>query len=101
VQAVLRGGSRAKHSHGLLEAAYNETVVPGDARKSATSGDMRDLGLDILKRVAMGQNTQPAPGAEPSQRPGSREELRPPSGPPSPTLSPTDSVPRPAHSIAH
>ena len=78
---MLRGGGRAKHSHGLLEAAYNETVVPGDGRRSATwPGDMRDLGLDILKRVAMGQNNETAPGAEPSQRPSSREERRPPSG---------------------
>ena len=46
VQAVLRGGGRAKHSHGLLEAAYNETVVPGNERRSANFADMRDLGLD-------------------------------------------------------
>jgi hypothetical protein len=74
VQAVLRGGSRAKHSHGLLEAAYNETANVGDGRKPVNSADMRDLGLDILKRVAMGQS-QPS-----AARPASQEELRPPSG---------------------
>jgi len=78
VQAVLRGGSRAKHSHGLLEAAYNETVVGTDGRKSVNSSDMRDLGLDILKRVAMGQSQ---PSVDPSQqRPASQDEMRPPSG---------------------
>ena len=74
VQAVLRGGSRAKHSHGLLEAAYNETANVGDGRKPVNSADMRDLGLDILKRVAMGQS-QPTAG-----RPSSQEEQRPLSG---------------------
>jgi hypothetical protein len=76
VQAVLRGSTtRAKYSHGLLEAAYNETVPTADMRAASNAAEMRDLGLDILKRVAMGQATQATSG-----RPDSLAELRPPSG---------------------
>ena len=76
MQAVLRGSSsRAKYSHGLLEAAYNETVPTADMRAASNAAEMRDLGLDILKRVAMGQATQASSG-----RPDSLAEQRPPSG---------------------
>ncbi len=76
MQAVLRGSSsRAKYSHGLLEAAYNETVPTADMRAASNAAEMRDLGLDILKRVAMGQATQAS-----SAQPDSLAELRPPSG---------------------
>ena len=78
VQAVLRGSSsRAKYSHGLLEAAYNETVPLADMRAASNAAEMRDLGLDILKRVAMGQAAQASVS---SARPDSLVELRPPSG---------------------
>ena len=73
---MLRGSTtRAKYSHGLLEAAYNETVPTADMRAASNAAEMRDLGLDILKRVAMGQATQATSG-----RADSLAELRPPSG---------------------
>ena len=75
VQAVLRGGSRAKHSHGLLEAAYNETLAGQQGSVAGGAAGLRDLGMDILKRVSLGQSQTALGGKR-----GSLEEARPPSG---------------------
>ena len=75
VQAVLRGGSRAKHSHGLLEAAYNETLAGQQGSVAGGAAGLRDLGMDILKRVSLGQSQTALSGKR-----GSLEEARPPSG---------------------